>query len=1398
MNNPTSIKSEPTPLLIVEDSSVEAELLRRTFVRAGYLVHVAHNGLEGLQLARTKRPALVLSDVNMPQMDGYQLCRALKFDHELWAVPLILLTALSEPKDIIEAINSGADGYIIKPFAEAKLLERVAALLASPIERKRADERRQEVVGYSGQHQVISGGGQQILNLLLSLYDNTLHQNRELVSSQAQLNLLNDSLDQQVRERTAALIRVNRAMRTLSNCNQALVRARSEEELLQTAVYQIVENGGYCLAVISYAGKAPDKTIDPIAWFGVEKGYFSQEHPTWADTDKGQLPISRAIRSGTPQTCRDIASEPGFAPWKASALARGYVSNIALPLLDEGIAFGALSIYSSEKDAFDEQEAKLLNELADDIAYGIVNMRAKVNLQTAEQALRRSEIQYRALFDNSLDAILLTTPDDAILAANPEARRLFGFSDDELRRPERLDLGTPDDPRLAAALTERARTGRFRGELMLRGKNGIQFPAEVLSQIFDGPDGHPLISLIVSDITERKAAEAALRDSEARIRLLLESTAEAIFGIDLAGNFSFVNRACLRLLGYAREEELVGRHVHETIHSLHADRSPYPTHECRIYAVARSGMGIHVDDEVFMRKDGEIIPVEYWAYPIREKGTLMGTVVTWLDISDRKKSETELRKLSLAVEQSVESIVITDLDANIEYVNKAFEKISGYSRDEAIGNNPRLLQSGNTPRTTYDDLWSALTQGHTWQGEFINKRKNGAEYIESASISPIHQADGRITHFLAVKEDITEKKHLADELDQHRHHLERLVETRTHELEQAKAAAEAANAAKSAFVANMSHEIRTPLNAIIGLTHLLRRSHVAPQQEEKLDKILNASRHLLSVINDILDFSKIEAGKLNLNITPFAINRMLDNVISMITPRARDKRLEISVERTALPPVLVGDATRLSQALLNYLSNAVKFTEHGKVAVRLSLLEDNADDLLLRFEVSDTGIGIPPDRLADLFSAFEQVDSTIARRYGGTGLGLAITKRLASLMGGEVGARSEPGHGSTFWFSARLGKSGLGLNELADAPPVAERTLKRMPEGIRILLAEDNKINQEVAVELLHDVGLQVDVANDGYEALEMVRKGGYDLILMDMQMPGMDGLEATRAIRELPEGANLPVLAMTANAFDEDRERCRSAGMNDFIAKPVDPEQLFGALLRWLPSVSLGTPSATSTTSALPTALTLLPDLETSQGLKVLNGHLPTYLRLLRRYAIIHADDMDRLRLHLSQGEKDAACRLAHTLKGSSANLGATGIQHGAGALEAALKQGGDAADIVHLTDTLEASLHHLVMGLRDALPDEEAAPTSAMPDWNAVRRILAELESRLESASVESNRILERDAPQLKTALGHLGEELARRIESFLYPEALELLRELRRQQPELAEEDTVPPAAGVDPEP
>jgi CheY-like chemotaxis protein len=364
----------------------------------------------------------------------------------------------------------------------------------------------------------------------------------------------------------------------------------------------------------------------------------------------------------------------------------------------------------------------------------------------------------------------------------------------------------------------------------------------------------------------------------------------------------------------------------------------------------------------------------------------------------------------------------------------------------------------------------------------------------------------------------------------------------------------------------MSHEIRTPLNAIIGLNYLMRRDGVTPEQAVKLDKSDNASKHLLSLINDVLDLSKIEAGRVQLEATNFHLSAVLDAAASIIAESAQAKGLTVVTDANAVPLWLRGDPTRLRQALLNLAGNAVKFTESGSIALRAKLLEDGGDQMLVRFTVEDTGIGIAAEHVPRLFQAFEQADTSITRKYGGTGLGLAITKRLTGLMGGECGVESRLGVGSTFWFTALL-QRGHGILPVADARPVAtaEAQLKQRHRGARILVAEDNEVNQEVLLAMLYGVGLNADIAANGQEAVALAKARDYHLALMDMQMPVMGGLEATRAIRALPDWAKRPILALTANAFDEDREACKAAGMDDFIVKPVDASALYASILNWL-----------------------------------------------------------------------------------------------------------------------------------------------------------------------------------------------------------------------------------------
>ncbi len=981
--------------------------------------------------------------------------------------------------------------------------------------------------------------------------------------------------------------------------------------------------------------------------------------------------------------------------------------------------------------------------------------------QRLEDDTRRAQARAQMLIDTALDAVVSIDAQGVIVGWNPQAEPVFGYTTEDALGKDMAELIVPPHYRqqhregIARYLSgQPSRILGHRIEVQGLRRDGSVFPME-LSIVGVEQDGTHYFSAYIRDLSEQKAAQEGLVRS-------MQLFSKVFNASPIAASISSVEEGCYQQVNHNFEldfgwsaSELVGKT------SVQIGLWPSAQERQRWIAAVRSQERSVNYDTVLLRKDGSARNVSLSAEVLEVNGRTC--VLTYLvDVTERKRAETQLRQLSMAVEQSPVGVAIANLQAELEWVNAAFVRATGYAREEVLGRNPRFLQSGHTPRETYTELWAHLTRGEPWEGMFYNRRKDGSEYTEMARLSPVRQTDGRITHYMATKEDITEKLRLTHELERHRDHLEELVHSRTVELQEARAAAEAANRTKSAFLANMSHEIRTPMNAIVGFAHLLRRANPTPEQAERLSKIEAAAHHLLSVINDILDLSKIEAGRLELQEQDFHLGSLLDNVFSLLAEQARAKGLDLRKDPDGVPMWLRGDATRVRQALINYVGNAIKFTPEGSVELRALLLSQDAQGICVRFEVQDTGIGIAPDKLAQLFEAFEQADVSTTRQYGGSGLGLAITRKLARLMGGDAGVHSVPGQGSTFWFTTLLQAGqgpmpSLGSNSSEDSLEVQ----LRRHAGVRILLADDVDINRDIVRQVLEGSGLLIDMACNGQEALEMARGNDYALVLMDLQMPVMDGLQATRLIHALPQRDTLPVLAMTANVFDEARRACVEAGMVDFVFKPIEPRRLMDTLLKWLPERSRGVvkqhvPLQAGAFEDGGGVGTALAGMDVDAALRVW-GQRGEYARFLRKFAQDYGPFPTQLAQHLQAGQTESIASLAHRIKGAAANLALPDVAACAATVEHAARQ---ALDLVEPLVRLQAALSVALASIERFAPANEA-PVPAHPGHlDAAQGLEAQALLR------ELLQALDRDNPDL-------AEPLLLRLEALLGERVLQPVR-------------------------
>jgi PAS domain S-box-containing protein len=640
--------------------------------------------------------------------------------------------------------------------------------------------------------------------------------------------------------------------------------------------------------------------------------------------------------------------------------------------------------------------------------------------------------------------------------------------------------------------------------------------------------------------------------------------------------------------------------------------------------------------------------------------------------------------LTAVLDNAFQMYGLLDLDGRLRSANKAALAMAGEPLAALVGRPLWELPFGSHSAEARARIQQAVADARS--GQFSRYEATTGDETQPLrhvdfSITPLADETGEVHSLIMEGRDITERKLAEDELQQHRERLEQLVAERTAELVQARETAEAAARIKSEFLANMSHEIRTPMNAVLGMTHLALMTDLTEQQRHYLRKSQLAGNGLLYIINDILDFSKIEAGKLRMDAKEFLLEDVYQHVIDLVGMRATEKNLEFLLDTAPdVPQALVGDPLRLGQVLTNLCSNAVKFTVSGEIiVVTFRKLQEEQDRVTLQFCVRDPGIGMTEEQVRLLFQPFSQVDASSTRKFAGTGLGLAISKRLVEMMGGEIWVVSQPGQGSEFYFSATFGLGHARSEPRPFAPESLEPPIEGWKldseardrlRGRRVLLVEDNEFNQEVATEFLSMLGLETVLAADGEQALARLKATSFDLVLMDLQMPVMDGYEATRRIRSDPSLAALPIIAMTAHAMTQERERCAALGMNDYVTKPIDPERFAATLATWTRAAA---PSAQGEVRARqePGAAPVLPGIAYAKGLALCLGAPDRFEKRLKRFIQILENPAEEIRSALARGDAGTAHRGAHSMVSAAGMIGAEDLAAKALALQEALDEG-------------------------------------------------------------------------------------------------------------------------------
>ena len=885
----------------------------------------------------------------------------------------------------------------------------------------------------------------------------------------------------------------------------------------------------------------------------------------------------------------------------------------------------------------------------------------------------------------------------------------------------------------------------------------------------------------VLDITERKIAEKKLNENREILERMFENTHFHVVLLDPQFNFIRVNKAYADACGYT-PDSFAGKN--------HFALYPSEELEAKFRNVVETGIPYTAYARPFEWPDKPELGTTYWdlaVHPVKAGGSKVeGILFTLLEVTERKKIEEErLRaeaRFRTVFDNAGDAIFIHEVQGRFLEVNQVACDRLGYSRDELLRLSPRDIDAPEEMAKFPQRLEVILAQGRiTFEAVHVTRSGQHVPVEINACLTDFAGQQA----VLSVVRDVTERRQYIEGL------------------RKAQELAEEIATAKSNFLANMSHEIRTPMNAIIGLSQLALNKQTSAEVRNYLEKILNSSSSLMDILNDVLDLSKLEAGRMVVEHGAFDLNAVLENLDCMFAARAEEKYLDFNIEASpGIPRDLVGDALRLQQVLANLLGNAIKFTERGSVALKISLKQANERQLTLRFCVEDTGIGIAGDDIGKLFRPFNQLDGSITRRFGGTGLGLSISHNLLQLMGGEFSVESTPGKGSAFCFELVLGiapqatHGKLAQHRRGAGALASELRVHGHPlAGAHILVVEDDAINQQVAREFLELAGVAVTIAGNGMEALEQLGQDRFDAVLMDVHMPVMNGIETTKRIRAYPHFANLPVIALTADMDSEGHKTYLAAGMNDFVAKPIHPNELVTALLRWIkrdkgaaqlpknstPETGMTETGMTETSRAEATqpvagnhhGLDKLPGFELDNILKMLNGNREQLTRLLTSFMDDKAGAADEIVASVTAGDFHAAYQLAHKLKGTSGTMGAKRLHAAIVQLERELKAGRHNPAAL---DAFREEFNFAMSAIAGLHPTEKHAPTPGHAgDTATLTNVALKLDKLLEENDFVADELLDELKKNLPADKLSQFDALRQHIKNIKYANARQTLRAL-----------------------